>query len=270
MSRIDADGVGIEYEVTGEGRPVVLLHGFPDSGRLWRHQVPALAAAGFQVIVPDLRGCGRSGKPEVVEAYSLPLLAGDVLAILAAQQIERAHLVGHDWGAALAWVLAALAPDQVDHLVAMAVGHPSTFLRTLEQRQLSWYMLLFQFPGIGERWLSEDDWAGFRGWARHPDADRVIDELEASSSLTPGLNWYRANIPAQSWAGPPPQLPPIQARVMGIWSTADMALCETQMTDSAMNIAGTWRYERLEGPGHWMQLEAREQINSLLSDFLPA
>jgi len=270
MSRIDADGVGIEYEVLGAGRPVVLLHGFPDSARLWRHQVPALAAAGFQVIVPDLRGYGRSGKPEVVEAYSLPLLAGDVLAILAAEQIERAHLVGHDWGAALAWVLAALAPDQVDHVVAMSVGHPSTFLRTLEQRQLSWYMLLFQFPGIAERWLSEDDWAGFRGWARHPDADQVIAELETNSSLTPGLNWYRANIPPQSWAGPPPQLPPIQAPVMGIWSTGDMALRETQMTDSAKNVAGTWRYERLEGPGHWMQLEAAAQINSLLCDFLPA
>ena len=83
MARVDVDGVGIEYEVTGEGPPVVLLHGFPDSGRLWRHQVPALAGAGFQVIVPDLRGYGRSDKPEAVEAYSLMHIAGDVLAILA-------------------------------------------------------------------------------------------------------------------------------------------------------------------------------------------
>ncbi len=79
MARVDVDGVGIEYEVTGEGPPVVLLHGFPDSGRLWRHQVPALAGAGFQVIVPDLRGYGRSDKPEAVEAYSLLHIAGDVM-----------------------------------------------------------------------------------------------------------------------------------------------------------------------------------------------
>jgi len=269
MSRVEADGVGIEYEVTGEGRPVVLLHGFPDSGRLWRHQAPELVAAGFQVIVPDLRGYGRSDKPEAVEAYSLPLLAGDVLAILAARQITRAHLVGHDWGAALAWVLAALAPDHVDHLVAMSVGHPSTFLRTLEQRQLSWYMLLFQFPGIAERWLSQDDWAGFRNWAKHPDAALVIADLEANGSLTPGLNWYRANIPPQSWAGPGPQIPPIQAPTMGIWSAGDMALSEVQMTDSAKSVAGQWRYERLDGPGHWMQLDAPEQVNNLLLDFLP-
>src|SRR5262250_2858386 len=102
MSRVDVNGVGIEYQVTGQGRPIVLLHGFPDSGRLWRHQVPALAEAGFQVIVPDLRGYGHSDKPEAVEAYSIPLLAGDVMAILAELGIGKAHVAGHDWGAALA------------------------------------------------------------------------------------------------------------------------------------------------------------------------
>ncbi len=269
MGRVEAGGVGIEYEVAGAGRPVLLLHGFPDSGRLWRHQMPVLAAAGFQVIVPDLRGYGRSGKPGPVDAYSLPLLAGDVLAILTELGIGKAHVVGHDWGAALAWGLAALSPGNVDHLAALSVGNPVTFLRTLEQRQKSWYMLLFQFPGIAERWLTEDDWANFRSWAGHPDTDQVIADLEANGSLTPGLNWYRANMPPGSWVGPPPQLPPVQAPTMGVWSTGDIALSEVQMTDSAANVAGPWRYERLDGPGHWMQLEAPEQVNALLLDFLP-
>ena len=269
MSRVDVDGVGIDYGVTGQGRPVVLLHGFPDSGRLWRHQVPALAGAGFQVIVPDLRGYGRSGKPEAVDAYSLPLLAGDVLAILADLGIARAHLVGHDWGAALAWTLATLAPDNVDHLAVLSVGHPGTFLRTFQQRQMSWYMLLFQFPGIAERWLTEDNWANFRRWAAHPDTDGVIADLDADGSLTPGLNWYRANASPEFWVGPPPQLPPVQAPAMGIWSTGDMALSEAQMTDSARSVAGPWRYERLDGPGHWMQLEAPDEVTALLLDFLP-
>ena len=148
MARVDVDGVGTEYEVTGEGPPVVLLHGFPDSGRLWRHQVPALAGAGFQVIVPDLRGYGRSDKPEAVEAYSLMHIAGDVLAIMADLNVPRAHVVGHDWGAALAWALATFRPDTVDHLVVLSVGHPATFRRTPRQREKSWYMLLFQFPGV--------------------------------------------------------------------------------------------------------------------------
>jgi pimeloyl-ACP methyl ester carboxylesterase len=269
MARVDVDGVGIEYEVTGAGRPVLLLHGFPDSGRLWRHQVPALAEAGFQVIVPDLRGYGRSGQPGPVDSYSLPLLAGDVLAVLADAGTDRAHVVGHDWGAALAWGLASLAPASVDHLAVLSVGHPATFRRTLAQCEKSWYMLLFQFPDIAERWLTEDNWANFRSWGRHPDADQVIADLEATGSLTPGLNWYRANVPPQSWVGPPLSLPPVQASTMGIWSTGDFALTETQMTDSAQNVAGPWRYERLDGPGHWMQLEAPDQVNALLLDFLP-
>jgi pimeloyl-ACP methyl ester carboxylesterase len=268
VGRVDVDGVGIEYDVTGEGAPVVLLHGFPDSGRLWRHQVPALAAAGFQVIVPDLRGYGRSDQPEDVAAYSIPLLAGDVMAVLAGLGIDRAHVVGHDWGAALAWALASFAPGTVDHLVALSVGHPATFRRTPRQCEKSWYMLLFLFPGIAERWLSEDDWHNFRTWSGHPDADRVVAELEATGSLTPGLNWYRANVPPETWVGPPVQLPPVQAPTMGVWSTGDPALTETQMTDSAENVAATWRYERLDGPGHWMQLDAPDQVNALLLDFL--
>ena len=269
MGRVDVDGVGIEYEVTGQGRPVVLLHGFPDSGRLWRHQVPALAGAGFRVIVPDLRGYGRSDKPQPIEAYSMMFLAADVLAVLADLEIERAHVVGHDWGAALAWGLAALASDRVDHLAVLSVGHPATFRRTPRQREKSWYMLLFQFPGIAERWLADNDWANFRNWAGHPDADQVIADLETTGSLTPGLNWYRANVPPESWVAPALALPPVQAPTMGVWSTADIALTEAQMTDSAQNVAGSWRYERLDGPGHWMQLEAPGRVTDLLLDFLP-
>ncbi len=183
-------------------------------------------------------------------------------------EIGKAHVVGHDWGAGLAWALATFAPGSVDHLIALSVGHPVTFHRTLEQCQKSWYILLFQFPGIAERWLTDDNWANLRR-SGHPDADQVIAELEATGSLTPGLNWYRANVPPESWVGPPLQLPPVQAPAMGIWSTEDGALTETQMTDSAENVAGPWRYERLDGPGHWLQLDAPDQVNTLLLDFLP-
>ena len=267
--RAQAVDAGIEYEVTGEGRPVILLHGFPDSGRLWRNQVPVLADAGFRVIVPDLRGYGRSDKPGAAGLYSLPALAGDVLAVLSDAGAERAHVVGHDWGAALGWVLASLVPDRVDHLVVLSVGHPSTFRRTLEQCEKSWYMLLFQFVGVAEQWLSDNNWANFRSWSGHPDTEAVIAELEATNSLTPALNWYRANLPAESWVAPPVALPAVQAPTMGIWSSGDIALTETQMTDSAENVAGSLRYERLSGPGHWMQLEAPGTINRLLLDFLP-
>jgi pimeloyl-ACP methyl ester carboxylesterase len=269
--RVDVDGVGIEYEVTGEGPAVVLLHGFPDSGRLWRHQVPALAEAGFNVIVPDMRGYGRSDRPREVAAYTMDRLAGDVLAVMSDAGAERAHVVGHDWGAGVAWAIALFAPERVDHLVALSVGHPATFFADgFEQQEKSWYMLLFQFEGIAEQWLSAEGWANFRAWIGHPDADAAIAELEQNGSLTPSLNYYRANVPPDRFLRPALELPPIQAPTMGMWSSRDPALTEGQMTRSAGSVAGPWRYERLEGPGHWMQLEAPEEVNRLLIDFLAA
>jgi pimeloyl-ACP methyl ester carboxylesterase len=259
-----------EFEVTAAGRPVVLLHGFPDSGNLWRHQVPALAVAGYQLIVPDLRGYGHSSKPADVDAYGLLQLAGDVIGILDVLGIERAHIVGHDWGAALSWVLATLQPDRVDHLVALSVGHPAAFANAgLPQREKSWYMLLFQFEGIAEKWLSDDDWANFRAWSQHPDADAAIAELESGDSLTPALNWYRANVPPASMIGPRLVLPPVQAPTMGVWSDGDRFLTEAQMTGSQEHVEGSWRYERLTGAGHWMQLEEPDVVSRLLIDFLP-
>ncbi|MDE3206415.1 MAG: alpha/beta fold hydrolase [Acidobacteriota bacterium] len=270
--RVDSSGVGIEYDVTGpdDGRPVLLLHGFPDTGRLWSAQTAALAGAGYRVIVPDQRGYGRSDKPAEVDAYNIVSLAMDAVAVLDAAGAERAHVVGHDWGAAVAWAVAAFAPDRVDHLVALSVGHPLSFATAgFAQREKSWYMLLFQFEGIAEQWLSADGWANFRAWSHYPDADSVIADLDADGSLTPGLNWYRANVHPRVLLEPPLDLPPVQAPTMGVWSSGDFALTEAQMTGSSAYVEGPWRYERLDGPGHWMQLEVPDEVNRLLLDFLP-
>ncbi|HLY48108.1 MAG TPA: alpha/beta fold hydrolase [Solirubrobacteraceae bacterium] len=269
--RADSSGVGIEYEATGEGRPVILLHGFPDSGRLWRHQVPALAEAGLRVIVPDMRGYGRSDKPEDVDAYAMHHLVADVVAVLDDAGVSAAHVVGHDWGAAVAWAAAVRAADRVDHLVALSVGHPAAFRAAgLPQYARSWYMLLFQFQGVAETFLTANDWVGFRRWSGHPDADAVVADLKAGDSLTAGLNYYRANVPPESFLGEPLELPPVNAPTMGVWSSKDSALTETQMKGSEEYVAGPWRYERIEGVGHWMQLEAPDEVNRLLMDFLPA
>ena len=220
--------------------------------------------------MPTLRGYGRSDKPADVDAYGLVNLVGDVLGVLDTLGIENAHVVGHDWGAAIAWLTAALAPPRVDHLAVLSVGHPSSFATAgFEQRQLSWYMLLFQFEGIAEKWLSNNGWANFREWSRYPEPDRVIAELEGDGSLTPGLNWYRANLAPQALIDPPIELPAVSAPTMGIWSSGDVALTEKQMTGSAKFVTGTWRYERIENVGHWMQLEAPDKVNALLLDFLP-
>jgi pimeloyl-ACP methyl ester carboxylesterase len=269
--QIDSGGVRLNVEFYGpeKGRPVLLLHGFPDTGRLWSKQIEPLAGAGFRLIVPDQRGYGQSDKPAEVDAYNVLLLAADPVAILDQLGVEKAHIVGHDWGASIAWVMASLAPDRVDRLAALSVGHPLSFASAgFEQREKSWYMLLFQFEGIAEQWLSGDGWANFRAWARHPDADAVIGELEANGSLTPGLNWYRANVHPRLLIEPPPELPGVTVPTMGVWSSGDVALTEGQMTGSAGFVSAPWRYERLDGPGHWMQWEAPAEVNALLLDFL--
>jgi pimeloyl-ACP methyl ester carboxylesterase len=267
--KIDSGGVALDVEVHGEGRPVVLVHGWPDTKRLWAEQVPALVDAGFQAITYDQRGYGASDKPEAVDAYSLIFLAMDCVAVLDGLGIERAHVVGHDWGAAVAWAVASFSPERVDHLVAMSVGHLASFASTgMDQREKSWYMLLFQFAEA-EQWLTMNDHANFRAFAPHPDFDAVAAEYIGNGSLTPGLNYYRANVPPAALVGEPPALPLVQAPTMGIWSSGDFALLERQMTGSAEHCANGFRYERIDGVNHWLQLEAPEKVNALLLDFLP-
>jgi pimeloyl-ACP methyl ester carboxylesterase len=274
--RVGVNDIELEVQVAepagGTQAPaVLLLHGWPDSHRLWRHQVPALTAAGFRAVVPDLRGFGASDRPESEEAYALPHVLGDVIGVLDHLGIGRAHVVGHDWGATVAWVVAALFPDRVDHLVALSVGHPSAFgAAGLAQREKSWYLLLFLFEGVAERWLSDDDYANFRAWSRHPDADAVISELSRPGALTASLNWYRANLPPGALVEPSPEVPPVARPTMGIWSQDDMALIEANVTGSAAHVTAEWRYERIDGAGHWIPLEAQDALTALLLDFLPA
>src|SRR3990170_6280658 len=126
LRRIDGAGVSLAVQDEGDGQPVLLIHGFPDSHRLWRHQVPALMGAGKRVIAPDLRGFGESDRPEEVADYRIRHSVADMLAVLDALEVERAQVVGHDWGAAVAWTLGAFAPERVERLVVLSVGHPGT------------------------------------------------------------------------------------------------------------------------------------------------
>ncbi len=268
--RIDDNGTGIEAEVAGEGPPVLLVHGWPDTHELWRDVVPGLVSAGFRTIAPDLRGLGDSDRPSEVDAYAIPYLVGDVLGVLDHFGVERAHVVGHDWGSAIAWAIAAFAPERVDHLVALSVGHPTAFVGTgFEQREKSWYMLLFQFEGVAETWLSANEFANFRALFRHPDPDDVMKRLADPGAITTSLNLYRANVPPEALVSEGITVPPVEAPTMGIWSSDDPALTEAQMTRSAEQVRGQWRYERFDGVGHWIPLEAAERLTQLLTDFLP-
>jgi pimeloyl-ACP methyl ester carboxylesterase len=264
------DGVTLTVIEEGEGVPVLLLHGFPDSSRVWRHQVPALVGAGAHVVAPDLRGFGESDRPEGVDAYAVRHSVADVVAILDALEIERAHLVGHDWGAGVAWALAALVPARVDRLVVLSAGHPNMYREpSLEQRQKGWYQLLFQFDGVAEELVRRDDWKLFRRLLDGAgDVDRYLADLSRPGALTAALNWYRANAAPEQELERTRPFPTVAAPTMGLWSSGDNYLTEESMLGSAEHVTGPWRYERVEGASHWLQLDAPEWVNELLLEFL--
>jgi pimeloyl-ACP methyl ester carboxylesterase len=250
--------VELAFSDSGDGVPVLLFHGYPDSGDVWRKQLQPLQDAGLRTLVPDLRGFGRSGKPEDVGEYRVGRSVGDAVAILDALNIQRAHVVGHDWGAGVAWAMALLAPERVDRLVVLSVGHPGV-APTLEQRARGWYQLLFQFEEA-EALLRRDDFALARAWATsHPDLEDVLETLVS----TPALNWYRANLHPRRELEPARELPPVRASTLGVWSSGDVYLTEQQMTASPLD-----RYERIDDVCHWMQLEAPDRVTELILSHL--
>jgi pimeloyl-ACP methyl ester carboxylesterase len=263
---------GIRHHVldAGTGTPVLLLHGFPDTSGMWRPVIDALVATGFRAIAPDLRGRGQTERPAKVEDYGLPLIVQDVAALLTDLGVPRAHVVGHDWGAAVAWLLAAYLPNRVDHLVAISVGCPGAAGRpTLEELQKGWYRLLAQFPGVAEELFQQDDWYLLRELLHGGgDIDSYVSSLSEPGALTAGLNWYRANLPASSLLSAR-ELPPIQAPTLGIWSTGDLYLSERSMVASAAKVTGPWKYVRVEGASHWVPRERSAWLSELLIDFLP-
>jgi pimeloyl-ACP methyl ester carboxylesterase len=267
---VEVGGLRLHVEDQGAGAPVMLLHGFPDTSRLWRRQIDALTGAGYRAIAPDLRGRGRSDRPAAVSGYALPLIVQDVTGILDALGVERAHVVGHDWGAAVAWLMASLAPDRVDRLVTISVGFPGAAGRPdLEALQKAWYRLLFLFEGTAEELLRRDDWYLMRELLQsYADVEAALADLDQPGALTAALNWYRANLPVERLLDGGRSLPPVAAPTLGIWSAGDHYLKEAAMTRSAARVTGGWRYVRVEGASHWIPLDEPELLNRLLLEFL--
>lgn len=259
------DGLVFHVRATGQGPPLVLLHGFPDSGEVWRHQTTPLAGLGRTVIVPDLRGCGATDAPEAVERYRIERLVADVVELVDAlvPGAPRFDLAGHDWGAAVGWHLCAMRPHRVRRFAALSVGHPEAYRRAgAEQKLKGWYLFLFVIPRLAEALLSARRYHALTVNAPTPeDAARWRRDLARPGRLTAGLNWYRANLTRAAMRS---HLPALRVPTLGLYSTGDVALAEDQMTGSAAYLEAPWRYVRFEGIGHWLQIEAAAEVNRTL------
>ena len=249
----------------GDGEPVLLLHGFPDSNYLWRDVIPEFARAGYRVIAPDLRGFGQSDAPVGRNNYDLNILAKDVTGLLDALDIDRIKLVGHDWGAMLGWYLAGTYPDRFKSYTAVSVGHLNAYASAgFEQKKKGWYVVMFQFKWIAEKMLSAFNWWFFRKiMLNHPETDHWIKDLSRPGRLTAAINWYRANFSKLLFF----KAPRVKIPVFGIWSTRDLALAEDQMINSEKFVDAPWAYERIENVGHWIPIENPKKLSALILNY---
>lgn len=267
---LTVNGLRLQVQSVGQGPAVVLLHGFPDTHVVWRKQVAPLVAAGFRVLAPDLRGYGGSDAPLAVDAYRLEHICADIIAMLDRLGIARARVVGHDWGAVVGWMLCMQVPERIEQYVTLSVGHPAAFARAgLMQYLRSGYMMWFLVPGLAERSLL----AGNAYLMGRFTSDRTLVSQWRRSFREPGrmtaaLNYYRANVPRGIVLANKHE--PVRVPVMGVWSSLDPALGETQMRDSSRYVADSFRFERIEGADHWLQVTAADRVNALLLDFFAA
>lgn len=268
--RVERAGVTLSVRVAGpvDGPPVVLLHGYPDTSSIWDAQIEALASAGHRVAAPDTRGSGESDRPADVADYAMGELVADVVAICVSLGLDRPTVVGHDLGAATAWVIGSRLADHVSGIVALSVGYPAGFAGLdLEQLRRWWYLLLFQFPAA-EPFLRDDDWRGLRLLAAdHPRLGEVIERLADPAALTASLGPYRANIGPDLFTTFDQSAPRVTVPAMGLWSARDQILGEEQMRRSADFVTASWRLERVDA-GHWLQADAPDRVNELLLGFL--
>ena len=277
---VHANGLSFNVAVAGSGdRLALCLHGFPESSFSWRYQMPLLAQLGYQVWAPDLRGYGSTSRPTGVEAYSLDNLRADVAALIEASGARQTVLIGHDWGALIAWNYAMFGRLPIDRLIIMNVPHPALAekgLRTLRQLKKSWYIFFFQLPRIPEWALSLNGYGAiaraFRGMAvdksRFPaEVTRVYQEAAAQpGALTAMLNYYRAllrNLSANRKRG----TPQIKVPTLMLWGEVDAALGKelTYGTDRYVSDL-TLRY--LPNVSHWVQQEAPETVNFMMEAWL--
>lgn len=277
------NGIRLHWVEQGEGPLVVLLHGFPEFWYAWRHQIPALAAAGFRAVAPDLRGYNLSDKPAGVRAYRVEALLDDLAGLIAllgeGEEEPRAHVVGHDWGGAFAWYAPLFCPERLRSLTLLNAPHPLAFRRELKtnpaQRKKSSYVFFFQLPWLPEARIRAGDFAALEKMLRRDpvtpgtfsDEDiRLYKEaLARPGALTAAVNFYRAAMrfppraKGRAW--------PAGLRTLLVWGERDRYL-GPGLLDGLDRWVPNLTVERIPDASHWVQADAPARVNDLLIRFL--
>ena len=274
MTFIEAGAFTFRAAIQGDPRdePVILLHGFPETSYMWRELQELLAENGFFSIAFDQRGYSPSARPRARRHYSLNLLAQDVIAVADSLGLERFHLVGHDWGSAAGWAVAATYPDRVLTWTAMSVPHLDAFAGAIHddpaQHKASAYMRAFQWPLIPEIVLKSRDYRGLRSvWdqSSQEEIEAYLSVFSQSGAVTSALNWYRANY--RSLTKSERILPKVSVPTLFIWGKNDPAILRSGAELNAHYV--TERYtEHFINAGHWLIQEAFSEVSALILDQL--
>ena len=276
---IETNGISLHVVQAGpkSGVPVGLLHGFPEFWYGWRKQIPALVEAGCRVIVPDQRGYNLSDKPKGVKNYSVDILVEDIIGLIDALGYEKVNLVGHDWGAVVAWALAIKYPERLHKLGIMNVPHPAVmkrFLqRDLEQMRRSWYVFFFQLPWIPEMVLKVNHWRRTVGALRdsdksqsftNEDIEKYREAWSQPNAMTSMLNWYRAAVRSLGLVSSDMR---IKIPTLMMWGMKDVALTH-RMARPSMDYVDEGNLILFPEATHWVQHDAADEVNHYLVDFI--
>jgi epoxide hydrolase 4 len=269
------EGVHLHYVELGEGPLVVLLHGFPEFWYAWRNQIAALAAAGFRVVAPDQRGYNLSSKPEGVAAYGAAKLVSDVAALIRDRGEAKAFVVGHDWGAGVAWSFAMEHPEMVERLVVLNGPHPERLLHELRTSPVqwirSWYMFFFQLPSLPEAVAQLDGYAFLLKPLREEptradaftrdDLARYVEAYARPGALTAMINWYRAIL-----RGKAIEVRRVDVDVLVLWGEKDPHL-DREIATPSSELVPNARVVFVPGATHWIQHDAPTLVNERLISF---
>jgi pimeloyl-ACP methyl ester carboxylesterase len=271
VRQVEAGGLTFDVAEQGDpaGRPVLLLHGFPQTHRSFDALAQRLVPRGLRLLAPDQRGYSPGARPAEVSAYALDKLVGDALRILDAYGIEQADVVGHDWGAIVAWNLAARHAGRVRTLTAVSVPHPKAMAAALadprsDQRRRSRYIVLFRLPGKAEKVLLDRDAHRLRAIFAplpEPAAEPHVRALSDPATLTAALNWYRAMRARDSLTLPKATVP-----TTFVWSTGDIAIGRAAARYCAGQVKGPYRFVELEGISHWIPDQAPDALADAVLD----